>query len=151
MRDMQLLLLSVQICMHLLTLVLLSSLKQVRDKLDNSHLDMQVNAACIHQDYIGPEAQPHYIKHGPLHVYLLLIYINTYVSYVHERRNAMSVQDLSFQIIFLKVIIYSATGTQIRQSARYLTGGELACARTYLQLPLWQWGAGNVYLLVLST
>ena len=22
-------------------------------------------------------------------------------------------------------------------------------ARTYLQLPLWQWGAGNVYLLVL--
>ena len=24
-------------------------------------------------------------------------------------------------------------------------------ARTYLQLPLWQWGAGNVYLLVLSS
>ena len=24
-------------------------------------------------------------------------------------------------------------------------------ARTYLQLPFWQWGAGNVYLLVLSS
>ena len=24
-------------------------------------------------------------------------------------------------------------------------------ARTYLQLPLWQWGAGNVYLIVLSS
>ena len=24
-------------------------------------------------------------------------------------------------------------------------------AWTYLQLPLWQWGAGNVYLLVLSS
>ena len=24
-------------------------------------------------------------------------------------------------------------------------------ARTYLQLPLWQWGAGNVYLLLLSS
>ena len=24
-------------------------------------------------------------------------------------------------------------------------------ARTYLQLPLWQWGAGNVYFLVLSS
>ena len=24
-------------------------------------------------------------------------------------------------------------------------------ARTYLQIPLWQWGAGNVYLLVLSS
>ena len=26
-----------------------------------------------------------------------------------------------------------------------------AFAQTYLQLPLWQWGAGNVYLLVLSS
>ena len=26
-----------------------------------------------------------------------------------------------------------------------------AMARTYLQLPLWHWGAGNVYLLVLSS
>ena len=24
-------------------------------------------------------------------------------------------------------------------------------ARTYVQLPLWQWGSGNVYLLVLSS
>ena len=24
-------------------------------------------------------------------------------------------------------------------------------AQTYLQLPLWQWGAGNVYLLLLSS
>ena len=27
--------------------------------------------------------------------------------------------------------------------------GLLSKARTYLQIPLWQWGAGNVYLLVL--
>ena len=24
-------------------------------------------------------------------------------------------------------------------------------AQTYLQLPLWQWGAGNVYILLLSS
>ena len=28
---------------------------------------------------------------------------------------------------------------------------ETEIARTYLQLPLWQWGAGIVYLLVLSS
>ena len=31
------------------------------------------------------------------------------------------------------------------------TLGEIANARTYVQLPLRQWGAGNVYLLVLSS
>ena len=32
-----------------------------------------------------------------------------------------------------------------------LTVTHLGIARTYLQLPLRQWGAGNVYLLVLSS
>ena len=41
-------------------------------------------------------------------------------------------------------LYFSVYGTKL--SAKLLKG----CARMYLQLPLWQLGAGNVYLLVLS-
>ena len=33
----------------------------------------------------------------------------------------------------------------------YVSNGWVVLAWTYLQLPLWQWGASNVYLLVLSS
>ena len=43
------------------------------------------------------------------------------------------------------------SGTPVKKCKSYKCKNCIEYARTYLQLPLRQWGAGNVYLLVLSS
>ena len=62
--------------------------------------------------------------------------------------------DISISIYFAAQGHWLSTTTQ--GTAEELDGILKMChlgatARTYLQLPLQQWGAGNVYLLVLSS
>ena len=52
----------------------------------------------------------------------------------------------------IKVYIYAGMGYLYHVGTRYITMKFAgAKAWTYLQLPLWQWGAGNVYLLARTT
>ena len=51
----------------------------------------------------------------------------------------------------MKKFLLTQKGQIWQKSAIFSNNHQKDQARTYLQLPLRQWGAGNVYLLVLST
>ena len=78
------------------------------------------------------------------------VYINT-VSYLSIFNSFWNPILISYQETEIKTNFWQAILKFQNHFSTMIKDIQAVVARTYLQLPLWQWGAGNVYLLVLSS